>query len=200
MYYKHDFFFFNLEVSLGPAEFLTAEWRIHFPTQLLKSSSDKVFNTLILGRNTIKNYLEVEVLTFSLGVQTHLFSFWWLFHAPMKATPIIFHLFRSNTHTRCTVAVSSISVPSSVWQAAGLAQRCSKYTDRALVHPRMWQLRLAEPESLGSLLEGNGMGQAPEGTFKPLTIKYSQDLTKTCFWIVASISLLVLMLPPHTAV
>lgn len=66
-------FFLILKLVLGQLNFLQP--RIHFPTQLLKSSSDKVFNTLILGRNTIKNYLEVEVLIFSLGVQTHLFNF-----------------------------------------------------------------------------------------------------------------------------
>lgn len=58
--------------------------------------------------------------------------------------------------------------------------------------PVLWKV------GCGSLLAENRMGQAPGGEFEPLTIKHHRDLTNRS-WIVASVSLLVLMLAQHSA-
>lgn len=76
------------------------------PTQLLKSSGAEVFNTSALGRNTIKNSLEVEVLTFFFRSANSSCQFLMAIPRPRKATPIWVLRALINTRPRCTGGVT----------------------------------------------------------------------------------------------
>lgn len=81
------------------------------PTQLLKSSGAEVFNTSALGRNTIKNSLEVEVLTFLFRSANSSCQFLMAIPRPMKATPIWVLPALIHTWPRCTGGVTASPQP-----------------------------------------------------------------------------------------